>query len=159
MIVDGAVTEVRGFSLYGGLIRFRWTQLPHLAFISSTLILPCQNAGSYESSTAINGVFLNSSPNIWTPVVGHFPQSHSSHTGTLFTWSGCPSLGLCTHQANFPSLLPTLYTFFSTHPVRGSHSSSPPLSSLNPSLSFQSHFLHGAPLDLSLLRVHSCCGS
>lgn len=32
---EGEGTEVGGLTLSGSLIRYRWTELPHLAFISS----------------------------------------------------------------------------------------------------------------------------
>lgn len=79
----------------------------------------------------------------------NWPQSqlHSFYTGTLFTWSNCPLLGLCLHQANFPFLLPALTTFFSTHFFRGSHSISSPCT-----LTLSSFTSFMDPLLITLLR-------
>lgn len=116
-----------GFSLSGGLIRFGWTELPRLAFTSSTLTLSCQEAGFYESSTAMNGVFLNSSSNIWTPVVGHCPQTQIESPWDFIHMVQLSLIGTMStsHQASPPSSLP-LPPLFSTHLLRGSHSISPP---------------------------------
>lgn len=59
-------------------------EMPILPSSLPPYLLPCKEARSHESSTAISGVFLNSSLNTWTPIAGHCIKPHSSHPGTPF---------------------------------------------------------------------------
>lgn len=137
-----------GWGQRGTGVKVDW--VAHLNSTAHPYLIPYQEARSSENSTPRYGVFLCSFPNIWTSIIGHCVEPHSSSVGTPLWCPCCPSEGLCPHQANFPSFFLALTTFPLTHLLRGSHSSSSfcPLSAPPPSSTLTSFM---GPLLISVL--------